>query len=196
MSTIEMPEELPVAEIVRLSAIVFAELMYPLGADREIVGSVEGVEIDRCDQCNGTWVDDGEIVKIVETKEEKFDEKLVRETLALGFTGVPTEELQTLVRCPKCQAGMVPINYGYSSGVILDRCPEGHGLWFDGGELEKVQIFREQSEDEFEKSREDWIALANSTLTNKQELADENRRRNMRPTKYLANCLIRKFIKL
>jgi hypothetical protein len=46
MSTIEMPEELPVAEIVRLSAIVFAELMYPLGADREIVGSVEGVEID------------------------------------------------------------------------------------------------------------------------------------------------------
>ena len=154
----------------------------------------EGVEIDKCDHCNGTWLDDGEIVKIVETKEETFDPKLVRETLALAFSGVPTEEQQTIVQCPKCQAGMVPINYDYSSGIILDRCPQGHGLWLDGGELEKVQIVREQSDAEFEKSREDWIALAQSSLTDKEELADENRRRNMRPTKYPANCLIRKLI--
>jgi Zn-finger nucleic acid-binding protein len=89
---------------------------------------------------------------------------------------------------------MVPINYDYSSGIILDRCPEGHGLWLDGGELEKVQITREQSDEEFEKSREDWLALAKSALSDKEGIADENRRRNMRPTKYLANCLIRKLI--
>ncbi|MHC4659307.1 MAG: TFIIB-type zinc ribbon-containing protein [Planctomycetota bacterium] len=154
----------------------------------------EGVQIDKCDRCNGTWLDDGEIVKIVETKEETFDPKLVRQTLALGFTGVPTKEQQTLVQCPKCQAAMVPINYDYSSGIILDRCPEGHGLWLDGGELEKVQITREQSDEEFEKSREDWLALAKSALSDKEGIADENRRRNMRPTKYLANCLIRKLI--
>ncbi len=90
---------------------------------------------------------------------------------------------------------MAPINYDYSSGIILDRCPQGHGLWLDGGELEKVQIVREQSEDEFEKSREDWTALAKSALTDKEEIADENRRRKMRPTKYLANCIIRKLIR-
>ena len=154
----------------------------------------EGVEIEACEKCNGTWLDDGEIVKIVETKEEKFDAKLVRETLALGFTGVPKEEQQTIVKCPKCEAGMAPINYDYSSGIILDRCPEGHGLWLDGGELEKVQIVREQSEDDFEKSKEDWIALAKTELADNEEIADENHRRKMRPTKYLANCIIRKLI--
>jgi len=152
----------------------------------------EDVEIDKCEKCNGTWLDDGEIVKIIQTKEEVFDPKLVRETLALGFTGVPPKEQQTVVNCPKCQAGMAAINYDYSSGIILDRCPEGHGLWLDGGELEKVQIVREKSEEDFEKSREDWIALAKSSLDGKKEIADENRRRNMRPTKYLVNCLIRK----
>jgi Zn-finger nucleic acid-binding protein len=154
----------------------------------------EGVKVDKCEKCNGTWLDDGEIERIVETKEEKFDAKLVRETLALGFTGVPKEEQQTVVQCPKCGAGMEAINYDYSSGIILDRCPEGHGLWLDSSELEKAQIVREQSEDEFEKSREDWTALAKSALTDKEEIADENRRRNLRPTKYLANCLIRKLI--
>ncbi|MHC4109937.1 MAG: TFIIB-type zinc ribbon-containing protein [Planctomycetota bacterium] len=154
----------------------------------------EGVEVDKCTKCNGTWLDDGEIVKVVETKEEKFDAKLVRETLALGFIGVPKKEQQTVVQCPKCGAGMEAINYDYSSGIILDRCPEGDGLWLDGSELEKVQIVREQSEDEFEKSREDWTALAKSAITDKEEIADENRRRNLRPTKYLANCIIRKLI--
>jgi len=154
----------------------------------------EGVEIDKCTKCNGTWLDDKEIVTIVETKEEKFDAKLVRETLALGFTGLPRQEQQTVVRCPKCGAGMEAINYDYSSGIIMDRCPEGDGLWLDGSELEKVQIVREQSEEEFEKSKEDWTALANSALTDKEEIADENRRRNLRPTKYLANCIIRKLI--
>jgi hypothetical protein len=31
-------------------------------------------------------------------------------------------------------------------------------------------------------------------LPNKEEIADENCRRNLRPTKYLVNCIIRKLI--
>ena len=50
----------------------------------------EGVEIDKCEPCKGIWLDDGEILKIIQTKEETFDPKLIRETLALGFTGVPS----------------------------------------------------------------------------------------------------------
>jgi Zn-finger nucleic acid-binding protein len=154
----------------------------------------EGVEIDKCNQCNGTWLDEGEIVKIVQTKEETFDPKLIRETLTQGFTGIPKNEQQTVVHCPKCQSDMKAINYDYSSGVILDRCLECHGLWLDGSELEKVQIIREQSDEDFQRSKEDWIALAKLSLSDKEEIADENRKRNMRPTRYLANCIIRKLI--
>ena len=89
---------------------------------------------------------------------------------------------------------MQTINYDYSSGIILDRCPQGHGLWLDAGELEQVQIVREHSEEEFEKSRDDWLALAKLAVVEKDEIADENRKRKMRPTKYLVNSIIKKVI--
>ncbi|MFA5240482.1 MAG: zf-TFIIB domain-containing protein [Phycisphaerae bacterium] len=154
----------------------------------------EGVEIDKCGKCKGTWLDDGEIIKILQSREEPFDPKLIRETLAQGFTGIPKDEQHNVVKCPNCQSVMEPINYNYSSGIILDRCPEGHGLWLDSLELEKVQIEREQSEEDFLRSKEDWIALAKSGLSDKDKIGDENRKRSLRPTKYLANCLIRKIV--
>ena len=33
----------------------------------------EGVEIDKCDNCNGCWLDEGEIVNIIDDKTEKFN---------------------------------------------------------------------------------------------------------------------------
>lgn len=158
------------------------------------VVNYEGVQVDRCKQCKGVWLDDGEIVKIVQTKQQTFDKNLITETLGQGFAGIPDHQQQKAVNCPKCQSPMKPVNYDYSSGIILDRCPQGHGIWFDGGELEKVQIVREQSEEDFQKNKADWIALANLTLNNNQEIADENRKRNMRPTKYLVNSIIHKII--
>jgi Zn-finger nucleic acid-binding protein len=50
---------------------------------------------------------------------------------------------------------MHPVNYSYSSGIIIDRCAD-HGLWLDRGELEKVQINREAWAKKAEKSREHW----------------------------------------
>ncbi len=32
-------------------------------------------------------------------------------------------------------------------GIIIDRCPECHGIWLDGGELEKVQVLVESWKD-------------------------------------------------
>ena len=38
---------------------------------------------------------------------------------------------------------MGALNYSYSSGVVIDVCPRGDGLWFDHRELEKIQAFHE-----------------------------------------------------
>jgi membrane associated rhomboid family serine protease/Zn-finger nucleic acid-binding protein len=38
--------------------------------------------------------------------------------------------------CPKCRVAMAPYQH---SGVTLDLCQRCHGLWFDRGELEKVE---------------------------------------------------------
>jgi len=37
------------------------------------------------------------------------------------------------MRCPFCENTLIPFEEHY---LHLDRCPNGHGIWFDGGELE------------------------------------------------------------
>jgi Zn-finger nucleic acid-binding protein len=154
----------------------------------------EGVEIDRCSGCRGAWLDEGELSKVVSTAEEQFSTALIQETLATAFPGVPPDERRTRGRCPKCQAAMAAVNYDYTSGVIINRCPEGHGVWMDKSELEKVQAHREYWEQGAAEHREEWRALARALEDDRNQAADENRRREMRPTRYLVNTLIRKLL--
>ena len=154
----------------------------------------EGIEIDRCSGCKGSWLDEGELTGLITAREEQFSTELIQETLATACTGVPQDERRSVERCPRCQKAMRAINYDYSSGIIIDRCPDGHGLWMNGSELEKVQIHREHWEQEAEKYRGDWIAQVSAIKDERKEAADESRKREMRPTKYLVNTLIRKFL--
>lgn len=39
------------------------------------------------------------------------------------------------MNCPKCNTLMRERERG---DVIMDVCPEGHGIWLDGGELERL----------------------------------------------------------
>ncbi len=104
----------------------------------------EGVTLDRCLSCLGTWLDDGELIEIIETEEKEFGISLTKETLQKSFSGIPESEKQDDLACPKCNKQMRALNYVYSSGVIVDRCPDNHGVWLDVEELEKVQIYKEQ----------------------------------------------------
>ena len=104
----------------------------------------EGVTIDRCPNCKGTWLDDGELIQIIENEEKKFGIHLTNETLHKAFAGIPELEQETKLNCPTCGEHMVAVNYVYDSGVIVDRCPNDHGVWLDVQELEKVQIYKEE----------------------------------------------------
>jgi hypothetical protein len=99
-----------------------------------IVVEFEGVEIDYCPECRGTWFDAGELEFVTE----------------LG--GVPAGPLHRALqlagpgrggtrRCPRCRRKMHVIALGDSPPVEVDRCRAGHGLWLDAGEL--VTIVRE-----------------------------------------------------
>ncbi len=58
------------------------------------------------------------------------------------------EEAQPLVSCLKCGAQMERRRYGLGSQTVIDVCPQGHGLWLDGGELEQLEQFYERSQGE------------------------------------------------
>lgn len=99
--------------------------MCPVCREVLITFELEGIEIDRCLKCKGTWLDSGEI-----------------EMLAGGEHGMVSEAVyktrgekhgdRECVRCRK-KLEVIRIN-----GVELDRCPRGHGLWFDASEVEAL----------------------------------------------------------
>jgi hypothetical protein len=39
------------------------------------------------------------------------------------------------MKCPKCGADLVEEEF---RKVLVDRCPECHGVWFDAGEVDKM----------------------------------------------------------
>jgi Zn-finger nucleic acid-binding protein len=96
------------------------------------------VSIDECFACGGMWFDELELQRFVarfrarkETVEgPPLDGKLKRFSPSDPVVYLP---------CPRCGRPMTRHNFGRISGVILDRC--GHGMWLDGGELEKIVDF-------------------------------------------------------
>lgn len=102
--------------------------MCPTCNEPMIVVEFEGVEVDYCLTCHGTWLDAGELELITE--------------LAGGEPGPLHRALHAAGRgrsgrrrCPRCRRKMRIIEAGQTPAVEADRCPAGHGLWLDAGEL-------------------------------------------------------------
>jgi Zn-finger nucleic acid-binding protein len=96
-----------------------------------VVLELEGVEVDRCLECGGTWLDAGEL-ELVLRLAGAATEKVVPflESKAGGARGTR--------RCPRCRRKLRVFKAGKDKAIALDRCPRGHGLWFDARELEEV----------------------------------------------------------
>ncbi len=93
-----------------------------------IILELNQVEIDYCTACKGIWLDRGELDLIFSTSEKKEIAKLfsVKNNL---------DEIKR--RCPNCKKKMDKVEFE-NTGIIIDRCSEDHGVWFDSGELKSI----------------------------------------------------------
>ncbi len=88
------------------------------------------VEVDYCVVCEGVWLDEGELELLLGS------ERTDAATLGGGEpTPAPGERKR---RCPICGKKMLKEATPGDHPVTFDRCPRGHGLWFDRGELADV----------------------------------------------------------
>ncbi|MBD3263729.1 MAG: hypothetical protein GF375_01340, partial [Candidatus Omnitrophica bacterium] len=121
----------------------------------------EGVMIDVCARCGGVWLDDEELPQIIEKREVQFSpeerKEIDPEELKQASLGETVPELN----CPVCGALMGRNIYASVSGIMIDRCSNGHGIWLDKGELEKIQIYAEKSEDLAEKNYAKYSRILN-----------------------------------
>jgi Zn-finger nucleic acid-binding protein len=106
--------------------------MCPSCDEAMVLFELEGVEIDRCLKCGGTWLDAGELELLAGSG--KLAEALFRGA-GEAHGGRP---------CVRCRAELRLLRV---DGIEVDRCPRGHGLWLDRGELEKLIATCAEGED-------------------------------------------------
>jgi Zn-finger nucleic acid-binding protein len=123
-----------------------ADKKCPRCSDVLVEENLGGVTIDRCRSCAGVWLDDGEIVSLLQAELAVSNSAGTTATAPRGQAGVPLAERESVELCPKCQTHLNAVNYDYGSGVIIDVCPRGHGLWLDKGELEQLKLYKLNSE--------------------------------------------------
>lgn len=99
-----------------------------------IVVEYQAIELDYCPNCRGVWFDSGELELLLDTM--KLPEaNLPRD----GILRSPqAESVEKRRKCPICGRKMKKSTLGQEPKVLVDACPHGEGLWFDGGEVEQL----------------------------------------------------------
>ena len=105
--------------------------MCPECKEPVLVLELEGVEIDHCVSCQGTWLDDGELEMI--TGLAGVQPGPITSALQFGKSSDRSQR-----RCPRCGSRLQILSLESTRPIELDRCPLGHGLWLDKGEMMAV----------------------------------------------------------
>lgn len=82
------------------------------------------VEIDCCKNCESLWFDPEELKIIMNT----FDD-ITNDFLHAG---------KSTYNCPVCQSRLRKRSFLFPERVVVDECTDGHGVYFEKGELEHV----------------------------------------------------------
>ena len=115
---------------------------------KELVTSVyeADVEVDQCPQCNGLWLNQGELERIQETIENDYSEELVKMPDLVGDAyEMAKARLEEDRSCPGCGLALSKREWGFCSQVMIDVCPGCSGIWLDHSELLALEVFFERA---------------------------------------------------
>ena len=103
----------------------------PVCKSAMIVLELDEVEVDYCTECEGIWLDAGELELLLGNAAQSDE-------LLGSFRPAKTSEIKR--KCPICLKKMDKVSLGDAAGKqeLIDRCGQNHGLWFDRGELQNV----------------------------------------------------------
>jgi uncharacterized protein len=113
----------------------------PIDKSDMIVVEHQNIELDYCLKCRGVWFDSGELDLLVAVLKSQGAD-LSHEELLTPQSAKVSEAKR---KCPICGHKMDKVWIGKEPRVLIDSCPQGDGLWFDGGELHQVLCQMEPS---------------------------------------------------
>ena len=95
----------------------------------------KNIEVDICHRCHGLWLDAGELEALMQQTGAKATDPLLKFQQQPGTQPKGRPHL-----CPRCDAALHEIQVAHAGAptLTLDKCPRGHGLWFDADELQQL----------------------------------------------------------
>lgn len=90
--------------------------------------------VSLCPRCEGSFTDEEALRSLLSQPDLRLSN--LRPTLLPNMVSVhPNEEDRGRLPCPSCAEEMTREPYAELNAVNIDRCPNGHGIWLDDGEL-------------------------------------------------------------
>lgn len=97
----------------------------------------QGVEVDKCPDCNGMWLDHPEL--------DELEDTVYSDDRLKGLMEYAHRESD--IACPVCGEGMTTFNYR-AYKLPIDYCALEHGFWLDSGEEDRVlELMRQRIKD-------------------------------------------------
>ena len=93
----------------------------------------QGIEVDRCPQCDGVWLDKGELEAILERNLGDAIEMV-------SFATMPRVDDDAPATCHRCGEPMISL-VG-AADVRFEWCQRCEAIFFDKGELSIIQAFK------------------------------------------------------
>jgi uncharacterized protein len=106
----------------------------PVDKSDMIVVEHHRIELDFCLNCSGVWFDSGELDLLISALKAQGASLAGNDLLSPRKASVS----EARRKCPICRKNMEKVWIGKEQKVLIDICPAGDGLWFDGGELHQV----------------------------------------------------------
>ena len=116
------------------------------------------VEVDVCNICSGIWLDKGELEAIQKLRENNYEqahtERYIMSSQLKNAYHLGTKPEDRKLSCPKCSQPLIQKEYGYASLILIDVCTNStcQGIWLDKGELQALEIYYEQLQNQNKKS--------------------------------------------
>lgn len=100
--------------------------------------------LERCPRCRGIWLTHVQLKEILEQLCDQGKETVESDGHAdIADTFAPSRVLRN---CPTCEAQMENFKFE-ETGIWIDACPGGHGIWLDQGELRLLAQKRPEGQD-------------------------------------------------
>ena len=112
-----------------------------------------GIEVDRCENCRGMWLD---VVELDQLEDQAFNADDQKGSLMVS------SDLSKR-KCPVCDGQLREFQYHLRS-LRLDYCEKEHGFWLDAGEEQRVlELMTERSTDMQRKyeAEAEWSGMLN-----------------------------------